>query len=347
MLNELETKLTANLIKEDGLHVNPDSTGYWSNLKKEEQTELLDALHDRNCHDVIAERFPQLSDIIFSPIRAAGLKMLDIKTDDIGIDYGCMWGNLLIYAAKNCKTMVGVDKTTESLQFLQHRLREEDLNNCRLVNSDLRQLAKFDNIFDFAIINGVLEWLPDENDVELTKFLSKSRCCFKRPSKNPKLVQFEFLKKVYQDLKKGGKLYLAIENRYDYQYFLWKKDPHPGLFYTAFLPRWISNIISNIWYGRPYATYIYSSRELQKMLEEAGFSKVDKYSAFPNYRFPLKIIPVDNNLDNSYSPVYITSPTKSFIKKTFRYFRRKLDILIYKKLRLMSLAPSFIFIAEK
>lgn len=347
MLNELESKLAANFEKVDGLYVNPTSTGYWSNLKKEEQTDLLDALHDRNCHDVIAEKFPQFSDIIFNPVRAAGLKMLDVKTDDIGIDYGCMWGNLLIYAAKNCKTMVGIDKTAESLRFLQHRLREEKLDNCYLLNSDLRQLIDFDDVFDFAIINGVLEWLPDENDVELPKFFSKERCGFKRPSRNPKLVQFEFLQKVYRDLKKGGKLYLAIENRYDYQYFLWKKDPHPGLYYTAFLPRWIANIISNIWYGRPYTTYIYSSKKLQKMLEKAGFARIEKYSTFPDYRFPLKIIPMGNDIKNSYSPIYITSHTNNLVKRAFRVIRRKLDLLIYKKLQLMSLAPSFIFIAEK
>jgi len=157
MLNELENKLANIYEKVDGLYVNPGSIGYWSNLKKEEQTELLETLTDSTCKKVIAEKFPHLSEIIFSPVRAAGLRMLDIKADDVGIDYGCMWGNLLIYAAKNCKTMVGVDKTVESLRFLQHRLQEEKLNNCLLLNSDLRQLDEFDDIFDFAIINGVLE----------------------------------------------------------------------------------------------------------------------------------------------------------------------------------------------
>jgi len=347
MIDKLKQKLEGSFEKIDGIYTDPSSVGYWSNLKKEDQPELINALETNSCWDVITEKYPQLRDIIFDPTRAVGIKLLDINPNDIGIDYGCMWGNLLVYAAKSCKAMVGIDKTRESLKFLQYRLRDEKINNCFLINCDLRKLRIFEDIFDFAIVNGVLEWIPEENEVELPRFLKKGKCRLKKPLRDPKLVGLEFLQMVYRSLKNGGKLYLAIENRYDYQYFLWKKDPHVELFYTAFLPRKVANIISNIWYGRPYVNYLYSHKELEELIKKAGFREVEKYASFPDYRFPMKIIPLKRNWRDSFEPVYRSRRTSNIIKRGFRKLRKYLDWLVYKKLKLFSLAPSFIVIARK
>ena len=39
-------------------------------------------------------------------------------------------------------------------------------------------------------------------------------------------MQIDFLKKVYQSLKVGGQLLLAIENKLSYSYILGRPDPH-------------------------------------------------------------------------------------------------------------------------
>ena len=54
---------------------------------------------------------------------------------------------------------------------------------------------------------------------------------------NPKVIQESFLKKVYNSLNTDGKLLLAIENRYDYKYFLGFKDPHAQTLFTTILPK--------------------------------------------------------------------------------------------------------------
>lgn len=350
-MTEFSTILHQSYKEIDGIYYDKSiSSGYWSNLSREEQKVLLNNLEKDTTHNAVKKLFPNFKNIIFDPMRSVGLTLLDIKKHEIGVDYGCMWGNLLIYCAKKCRTMFGIDKTRESLEFVKCRLKEESLSNCYLLNANLRENIPLKEMFDFAIVNGVLEWIPDENDVELKAFFTRSKLSkfgIKKHSNNPKLVQLNFLKMVYRNLKPGGKLYLAIENRYDYQYFLWKRDPHPNLFYTAFLPRKIANLISNSWYGRPYVNYLYSMNELDQLNKEAGFAEVEKYATFPNYRFPQKIIPIRKNMANNFESVYQTKPTRNIFKRGARKVRKNLDWVIYKKLGLFSLAPSFIYIARK
>ena len=47
-------------------------------------------------------------------------------------------------------------------------------------------------------------------------------------------MQVEFLKQVYDSLNPGGQLMLAIENKYSYEYFIGKADPHVNLFLLLF-----------------------------------------------------------------------------------------------------------------
>ena len=140
---------------------------------------------------------------------------------------------------------------------------------------------------------------------------------------------------------------MAIENRWDYQHFLWKRDPHSNLFFTAILPRKISSLISRIVYGRDYVNYIYSMKQLERLLSLAGFSIIKKFAAFPDYRFPKKILDMNNINTEDYEPVYNNKKTKNILKKIFRRLRFTLDIILYKKFKLLGLAPSFIIIATK
>jgi len=326
---------------------NDVNKGYWSNIPIKDQDSFLSACNAVGTINAVRKSFPNLEGIIYKSTRAVGLRFLDIKSDDIGVDYGCMWGNLLIHSAKKCKLIVGIDQTEASLKFLSQRLKEEKLNNVYLINENLRNLLPFNLNFDFAIVNGVLEWIPETNQIDLTKYFNKSKVNILNSKLNPNESQQEFLKKIYFSLKDTGKLYLAIENRWDYQHFLWKRDPHSNLFYTAILPRKISNIISKIFYGRPYVNYIYSMKELERLLSAAGFVLIEKFAAFPDYRSPLKIMDINNEDTTDYHPVYHTTPTKNIIKKIFRRIRNYLDKVIYSNLKLFNLAPSFIVIAKK
>ncbi|KKM77144.1 hypothetical protein LCGC14_1372940 [marine sediment metagenome] len=241
---------------------------------------------------------PNETDEMLSPIRANGLKLLDIKPHQIGVDYGCGRGALLIPAAKQCKLMIGIDNTKESIKFLTNRIEEEKITNCCLFVRNIKEVA-LDNAVDFSIVNGVLEWIPVKEKVDIRSYFRRRVPEFCVPEKNPLTLQLEFLKRVYSNLKQGGKLYLGIENRYDWRYFLWKKDPHTNLMWTSIFPRRFANLRCNLAYGRPYETYTYSPKALKRLLLRAGFASVSLYEALPSYHYPKRLRPLKNPLTGS------------------------------------------------
>ena len=319
----------------DGIFRRKTPQGYWSNITKNAQGDLLGTLEHTGVQAAIEKHIPAFQNFIYAPIRSDGLKLLDIQADQVGIDYGCMWGNLLLAAAEKARMMVGVDITEEHLQFLKHRLKEEETGNVLLVNHDLKEKLDLRGLFDFSIVNGVLEWIPFGPDAA------------SMVGYDPRQIQLRFLRTVCRNLKENGTLYLAIENRYDYQYFLWKRDVHNRQMYTAFLPRWMADIVSRWTTGKPYMNYIYSHGELEQLLNAAGFARVEKYCAFPSYRYPNCILPMNGDRRETFQPNYGKPPTDNPLKQFFRMTRNALDTLIYRDLGLLNLAPAFIFIAKK
>ena len=85
----------------------------------------------------------------------------------------------------------------------------------------MRESLDFEKQFNFAIVNGVLEWIPTQQDVVVRDYYStKSEAINDSDTVDPYRSQLNFLKQVSRHLKDDGRLYLAIENRYDYQYYL-------------------------------------------------------------------------------------------------------------------------------
>ena len=58
--------------------------GYWSNIDKKDQKEILGLLKEKSCLQVVRERLPEYEQRIFNPLRAAGLKLLQIEPNEIG-----------------------------------------------------------------------------------------------------------------------------------------------------------------------------------------------------------------------------------------------------------------------
>lgn len=339
-------KIIENYEEYDGIFSKESDLGYWSNFNEEDQKLLFKELENKTAKKVIEDNFPQYRKMIFDPSRCLGLELLDINKNQIGVDYGCMWGNMLIYSAKKAKTMVGIDQTKDSLKFVLKRLEDEKIDNTFLINDNLRNDINLKNHFDFSIINGVLEWIPTREKVSLKTFFNKIQIK-NEEQLDPRKDQKTFLKMVNNNLKKDGKLYLAIENRYDYQHFLWKKDPHSGIMFTAHLPRFIANFYSKIKLRRRYVNYIYSKRELINLLHESNFKEIEVFAVFPDYRFPKRIIPMNKKFKNNFSLFEYEGTRTDFIAKIFKKIRKLLDYIIYKKLNLYNLSPSFIIIAKK
>lgn len=318
------------------------SSIYWSNLSEEENSILLKTLKKNKTNHAI-KLFPKknyLKKVIFSTSRAIGLKILKLQGKELAIDFGCMWGALTIPLALKVKKVLGIDQTIQSLFFLEKRVKENKIKNILLVQDNLRQISLKKKSFDLAVVNGVLEWIGETNNVVVEKYVRHSKKLYV-DKKKPIVHQITFLKKIFSGLKKKGKLYLAIENRYDYKMFFGLRDPHSGLFFTSIMPKSIANITSLIFRKRKYNTWIYSKNELCKILNKAGFKNVTFYSAWPDYRFPKQIYKYDSNLGNFSSPF--------LLKK--QNFRRKiasiLEKILFNIFNLHFFAPSFIIVAKK
>ena len=337
--DELDDRFTRT---SDGIYVS-ELGGYWSNLALEENARLLQALKDKSAREALLEHQPSLEEIIYSPKRQAGLELLGLTGEETCIDYGCMWGALTIPLAQRTRYVIGVDQTLESLAFLQARLKESQCDNVALLNHDVRSMPILLNKVDVAVVNGVLEWIPEQGVVELKTYFAQRQ--MKAYSGDPQAHQKSFLERVHANLGEKGKLYLAIENRYDLNAFFGARDPHTGLLFTSFAPRAFANLLSRLQLGRPYVNWLYSFGGLRRLLLHSGFSSVDLYMCFPDYRYPGRIIPFDQSLQRFRPTISrIDSRGRRSLK---RQFARAAEYLAFRWLRLKWLAPSIIAIAHK
>lgn len=329
---------------DDGYFV-ADIEGYWSNLTKADNKRMLESLRDGTAREALLKHQPWLEGVIYSPKRQAGLEILQLRGDEVCIDYGCMWGALTVPLALRTKFVLGVDQTMESLQFLKVRLRDEGLDNVALLRNDLRKMPLFpeEARVDVAVVNGVLEWIPEVGDVELKTYYGKHH--IKAYSEHPGAQQESFLRRVHQNLSEKGKLYLAIENRFDFKMFLGIKDPHSNIMFTTIVPRIIANWISLMKLGRPYANWVYSFSSIDSLLKRTGFSKVDLYMCFPDYRYPESIVPYNGPLNN-YRPTISrrNAQGKITLKRAGGHIA---ELIAFRVLKAKALAPSIIAIGHK
>jgi len=319
-------------------------TGYWSNLDESENSKFLKELSaSSSAKEAVKKHYPLFFDVIYSPKREAGLELLNLKGDEKCVDYGCMWGALTVPLAKRTQSVLGVDQTLHSLSLLSRRIKDEKLSNIDLLCENLNDMPTLENEFDVAIVNGVLEWVPEIGKIELKQYFGKQSK--KYYARDPKSIQVSFLKKVFSNLNRKGKLYLAIENRYDLNMFFGFKDPHSNLPFTSILPRGIANKISMKKLGRPYVNWIYSFPALKGILGKVGFDKVDLYNCFPNYRFPDYINLYGEKLE-SYSSKFSIKDANGKIKVK-RMGAKFIESILFRYLKNDFFAPSIIAVAHK
>jgi cyclopropane fatty-acyl-phospholipid synthase-like methyltransferase len=323
------------------LYTTPDNQGYWSNLSRKHNADLISMLGTRSTRECIAATQPFVSDVIFSEKRAVGLELLQLTGSETAVDLGCMWGAITIPLAKQVARVLGVDQTIESLKFSEARAVEEKLENVSFLCGNLRELVLPKETFDVAIVNGVLEWIPELEPVVVDDYWYGAKA--RGATGNPGEMQKAFLENIHTGLKTDGRLMLAIENRYDYKMFCGIRDPHTGTYFTTLVPRWLANVISKIFRKREYRPWIYSFKGLEKILKEAGFTSVELHACWPDYRFP-EYINVYGKKNPYFKPMSAHKNGKIGIKKLFA---NRIEWVIFKVLNLQFFAPSIIAIAHK
>ena len=129
-------------------------------------------------------------------------------------------------------------------------------------------------------------------------------------------VQERVLKDVHRVLKPGGSVYIGIENRLAYFYFLGKKDPHSGLRFVNLMPRFLADFYSMLVKGHKYHTYIHSMGGYRRLLNRAGFKKTEFFTPVPGYLNFKYIIPLADEREINYWVKRLVS--EKFLFASFR-----------------------------
>ena len=126
--------------------------------------------------------------------------------------------------------------------------------------------------------------------------------------------------------------------------FFGVNDPNSNLLFTSVMPKFLANIVSKLFLGRPYVNWICSRKELKEILKKIGFRNIQIYFAFPDYRFPKRIIHSESKLSSFYPTINFRDKNKKIRIKRFMGFI--IEFIMFRILRFKEVAPSFIVIAE-
>ncbi len=323
------TGCKARYVVENGVVNFRNDDFYWGVLEQDMLKKLIAFAEKQGWEKAVEEHLekenPGLCEYLLNPARSYAHLLMPIPRASRVLDLGCGWGTLSFPLAKEYDRVFAVDSTKEKVQFINIRARQSKINNISPVYADALNLPFEDNYFDLIVVYGVLEWMG----------LSGGK-------KRPEFYQLALLKEARRVLKKGGYLYLAIENRWGVVYFLGHPDPHTGLRFVTLMPRFLADIYSKAVRKNPYRSYTHSLKNYRKLFKQAGFSQIEAYSPIPSYRKFWYLLPLDNSRIMPYFLNYLSSastPLSFFLLKLARLSR------LYKLIKYF--VPDYSFVIRK
>lgn len=220
---------------------------------------------------------PWLHSIITAPTRRAFLETVLPPGDGLVLDVGSGWGQIARPLALH-RPVVALEPVAERLNFIEESARQEGVHDrITYLEADYLEL-ELTTRFSAICVIGVLEWVG----------------AFQTLS-DPQERQRQFLKKVRSELTVGGHLILGIENRIGLKYLLGCPDDHLGVPGIGCLPAPIAKVRWLAHAGHALQSFTYSGVELTEMLRAAGFTNVEFFGAFPDYKLPQVIRPFGEN----------------------------------------------------
>ena len=301
---------------------------YWGEISQDLMHQINKQIQKENWKDVLKRTLgennqEQTYDFITDLNRANWHLFLPLPANAHVLDIGCGLGTISHSLSSHYEKIVSIETVPERLFFCKTRFQQENIKNIELARANLLDLPFPENSFDLVVMNGVLEWVgvSDQN-------------------KKPRDLQLMALQNIRRVIKNTGTLYIGIENRIGYSYFLGRVD-HSYLKYTSLLPRSIANLHTRRKKNEDYRTYTYSYSGYQKLLKQAGFQKTKFYCPFPGYNKPNLIFELKKNA------------IKHFVKsRTFsKYFKKKMKYSLVKTLAHLNLfkylVNDYIIFAQK
>lgn len=191
-----------------------------------------------------------------SRIRHCVLRPLEIKKGDKVLELGCGCGAITRFIGESGAQITAVEGSLNRARIASMRCR--DLDNVKVVCEDLL-LFSSDQKFDWVILVGVIEYAP-----------------LFSMSDDP--VQ-DYLAMAASFLSSSGKIVVVIENQLGLKYFNGCCEDHSSEYFYGI----------NDLYGKG-SPVTFGRRELKKQIQAAGFSYIDFYYLYPDYKFPQVVV---------------------------------------------------------
>jgi len=248
-----------------------------------------------------------------SPQRGAVVNWYSFEPGASVLEIGAGCGAITEELVKKPVRVTALELTQMRSRINAHRNKQADNLNIVVGNlSDYRPAEKF----DYIVCVGVLEYAGTFIDSD-------------RPYD-------EFLSLLRSLLKPGGRLIVAIENRFGLKYWAGAKEDHTGDFFDGLN-------------GYPNkAVQTFGRVELETRVLDNGFKKADFYYPYPDYKHPRVVYSDDYYPGNGAEFPLNTLPTPVPGQSRVHLFSESLTMLSLEKNKLFPhFANSFIVVAER
>jgi 2-polyprenyl-3-methyl-5-hydroxy-6-metoxy-1,4-benzoquinol methylase len=223
----------------------------------------------RTAAEFLARKYDNPShqlEYITSEARADYKFLLPITKDDIVLDICGGWGNTTTAFARICKYVYSVDASPSKLEFKKIRASQEELTNITFIQSPPPEIPLPQESCNIVLLSDTLE------------------CEYWRDTATgSRSNHSQILKAIWQRLVPGGCLYLGLDNRFSYEYFLGKRVPPSNLRFVTLLPASVANLYSRLFRGTETQNISYSLPGIKKTLKDVGFSDFDLLFPIPRY----------------------------------------------------------------
>ncbi len=222
----------------------------------------------------------------FTYIRENILNWYPFKKNSDILEIGAGMGAITGVLCKKAKSVTSIELSKQRASVIASKHKKCD--NLEIIVGNLNDI-KFDKKFDYITLIGVLEY---------ANLFTKSDNPFD-----------EFLTNIKKLLKPDGKLLIAIENKFGIKYFAGAVEDHTSIKYDGI-----------VGYSNKKGPITFGKKEIQDLLTRNGLSNVRFYYPLPDYKLPNVIfsdecLPLEEDIDNLYSPYYYDNTILNFEEK--------------------------------
>ncbi len=253
-----------------------------------------------------------------TPYRATILDALGLTTRDAKVlELGAGCGAVTRWLGENFDTVHAVEGSLARARVARERTRDQD--GVRVAAANFFDLD-FANAYDLTTLVGVLEYShlyhPEFGD-------------------DPWRAALSNLELVRGSLRDDGLLVIAIENKFGLKYLTGAHEDHAAKQFEGI-----------IGYPSRMSAVTWSAAELERMVQQAGFSGCDFYLPFPDYKLARTMIDASAADPSVYPANWVETPFPDRVTARTPFYNESLALReIVSAGLLRDLANSFVVLA--